>query len=619
MKDNMRKEIVTILAFSLLLVACDRELPDNKSGKEVTVRVRLMGITEGGKEDLTRSDSMKEPERHVTSIGDNMLLEMQMERDTSALRANKTQLATTSIFRVIAFKHGTKTFISYGDFTIADGPVGGSLHVPINDSYDFVCYSYNTSTSLDALTYNQDTNIPDTETIPALQGTNDLLWVKIKKDVAEVAPELEILLNRVTVRVKLAVDLSYNKWIITSIGNIMMPYAGGRIRLTSGAVGGRTETSTFSSWTGSGYQWESTTELLVLSIGTTPVTIPIGAIGRQDLSAIPDKETNIFFTTELKPGYSYRLCVQLRMPIFARSNIYWDDEGKKLTFVPATEPPALNNNSKRGYQGVFFRWGSLVGVSPAQKNGNTDSEKNAFDGTVPIYVPIVKSPFSASTWKTTTGSAMAANTTDFPSVTSNWNTWTETSDDDAAPATDIPYMDSRYMEWGDVMDAELNDLATYQGFRGDICQYLCKTGVVSGDYRLPIYYEIGSNQGVWENNTQGWVKGGTFGTEATLIGSLNVDGTTDILTGSTPNNRGYAKNVKMGDVVFPASGLRDTSGGTLLIVGETGCYWSGSTREATDSRSMNFTGIHFHAITDHSRSCALPVRCVKKVDPNGSY
>jgi hypothetical protein len=361
---NIKKWMFAVPALALLLGACEKELPDNKSGKEVVVQVRLVGVAEGGEEDLTRSDSTKEPEMVSTSIGDGMLLEMQMARDTSALRATRTQLAATSYFRVVAFKHGTSTFISYGDFTINDGPVAGGLHVPTNDHYDFVCYSYNTNIPLDALNYNQDATMPTTEVIDVFQGTNDLLYKKIVDiEVADAAPVLEILLNRVMVRVKIIVDLSYNEWTITGIsGDLTLESVGtgGTIRLTDGVVASNTGTPTFSSWTGSGYQWESSTELLVTprASGTT-VSIPIGAVARQGLTAVPASAATSTFTSALRSGFSYKLLVRLRIPIWARSNIYWDKTASELAFEPAD-----GVTDYQGYQGLFFKWGSMVGISP---------------------------------------------------------------------------------------------------------------------------------------------------------------------------------------------------------------------------------------------------------------
>jgi hypothetical protein len=607
MIGNMKKWMFAVLVFSLLLGACEKELPDNKSGKEVLVRVRLVGVSEGGEEDLTRSDSKKESKIVSTSIGDGMLLEMQMERDTSALRATKTQLASNSLFRVVALKHNTTTFISYGDFTITDGPVAGNLHVPINDSYDFVCYSYNSTTLPAAPTQKQGENI--STTIDVLQGAKDLLWTKIKEDVTDEAPELEILLRRTMARMKVVLDVSYNKWMITGIGDIMLESvnSGGTVQLTDGTVAGA-GTPTFTSWSGSGYQQESN-ELLVMpkaSGSTITVSIPKDAIARQSLSAVPANAATATFIAELKAGYSYRLLVRLRTPIFARSNIYWEwttdkdhpEDGGKLTFVSAADDPAQNDDTNAGYQGVFFKWGSLVGISPV---GN-------FSGSTDIYVPVIEDPLTVSTWDPTTATARG------------WTSWGYT----IANPTDIPYMDpdrgsgttGRDNTW--LIDEERNVLDTIKGFRGDICQYLGKTQTALDGYRLPTSNEFGLSNNTYEwisggTSSDGWVRASSF----LLQSTSDVDGTANIIGSFSPPTQSFGKNTSMDGVIFPASGYLDK--GSLSLVGYYGYYWSGSAY-STESGHLLFYDAHDMGPNGAMyRSAAFPIRCVKKVDPNGNY
>jgi hypothetical protein len=514
----MRKEIIAILAFSLLLGACERELPDNKLGKEVTVRVRLVGVAEGGEEDLSRSASTKEPEWVSTHTSDGMLLEMQLERDTSALRAQQTQLGSNSLFRVVALKRNSTTFISYADYKGDGTLVAGGLHVPINDNYDFVCYSYNTTTLPAAPTQKQGDNI--TTTINVLQSTKDLLWTKIPKNVGTVAPELEILLSRVMVRMKVVLDFNYNKWTITSISSSLTLGStlnnGGTVLLTDGTVSA-TGTPTFTSWSGSGYQRES--ELLVMpktSSSTITVNIPASAIARQDLSAIPASATTATFTAaELKAGFSYKLSIRLRLPIFARSNIYWDDTAKKLTFEPAADDPAQNVDTKIGYQGLFFKWGSLVGISPVG---------NWVDNSTPVY--------------------RAGET-----ASSKYASWGA-----------IPYWgDANNSTYGDVLDN------THTGqFVGDICQYL-KPGV----YQLPAIADFLMSGGMpaWTGAVHGWVPSSSFPSQTTSL----TDGTANIIGSSS--NQSYAKHPLMDNVIFPASGHRNYTTGELKGVGQGGMYW----------------------------------------------
>jgi hypothetical protein len=81
-----------------------------------------------------------------------------------------------------------------------------------------------------------------------------------------------------------------------------------------------------------------------------------------------DSKTN---NDALLPEKVYTFTATLKEDKWAGSNIYWD--GEKLTFDdPLTINPA---------QGLLFKWGSLVGISPVRGN----SESTAWTGSEPLY------------------------------------------------------------------------------------------------------------------------------------------------------------------------------------------------------------------------------------------
>jgi hypothetical protein len=289
-----------------------------------------------------------------------------------------------------------------------------------------------------------------------------------------------------------------------------------------------------------------------------------------------------------------------------------------LTFVPAADDPAQNDDTKAGYQGVFFKWGSLVGISPV---GN-------YSGSTAIYVPIVRSPLNTSTWKATTGLTIGGDT-DFPTVSGSWAGWQNPSAGNAAPATNIPYMDGSYAKSGETIysrdntyaiDAERNDLTTYQGFRGDICQYLSKTQSALDGYRLPTSDEFGTyTTDSWAAsnptstpNSDGWIKGiDPFPSLNNSAGKVN--GRANMLIAAENNGNtvyGSAINRLMGDVVFPASGYYLESG-TLDYVGATGTYWSCSASSATNGFNWSCGDSNVRPTYTGYRSLARPVRCIK--------
>jgi hypothetical protein len=141
------------------------------------------------------------------------------------------------------------------------------------------------------------------------------------------------------------------------------------------------------------------------------------------------------FNQKLLPGRSYTLRIKFDELEWAGSNIFWD--GNRLWFYPA------GNTTNQGYQGVFFKFGSLVGISPV-------------------------GPFSTGTTVYVAGETGA----------SSGYTWDE-----------IRYWDGN----GDVGDPDTETLT------GDICRY------INWGYRLPKRSEFGS-AGTWQP-TEGWEKG----------------------------------------------------------------------------------------------------------------
>jgi hypothetical protein len=616
------KIIGLVVVLALLFTACDKDnVLENKevSGKEVAVRIRSMNVAEGASESLTRSALQKMVSQ---PIGDGMLLEMSVKEDVSPLR-DKVELAPGTHFRVIAVTDGTK-YYSHGDYVYGSGTLTPSndFHVKIGQTYHFICISYNSSTLPSSSDYTVDSNLP---TAFSVDKTKDLLWwhSTSAETITASGIDLDIILKQKLAKVKVKIDCDYNKWKIgvgddkVSIKDVALS---DKMNLLTGDVAGEAaDTQLFSSFTATENATSQTSnELRIMPKASSTITVTVleKAVSRDGVvTAFPSADKQVTLTTPLIIGTSYTITIRLRVPIFARSNIYWDATAEKLTFVTAKEPPTIDDDTKAGYQGVFFKWGSLVGISPV---GN-------FSGSTDIYVPVVKSSLPASTWKATTGNAMAANNTDFPTVSSNWTTWTEISSSSDAPDTDIPYMDRRYAKAGEttygrsntyVIDAALNLDTTYQGFRGDICQYLGKTQAALSGYRLPTSYEFGSNSDTsWgAPNLNGWQINTAF--PAANISAGYVDGTADLLDDADGKNGGKkvygsAINKTMRDVVFPASGYREPTAGATTGVGSLSFYWSGAAHNATYGCDLYFQSGYINPGDAFHRSFAFPIRCVK--------
>jgi hypothetical protein len=588
MKNSKHRGLLAVLALSLLLVACDRNnnLPGNElSGKPVSVRIRSLKVAEGGEEDIIRSALHKEVETVSMPLGNGLLLEMRMERDTSLLRAGQIRpLADGSLFRVIAVRHDDDTYVSHGDFRVGPGEDTqlSTFHVPENISYDFICFSYNKDSLPSAAGYAKG------DPLPALLVNNstDLLWCEIADRLVNSAAsaELEITLNQKLARVKVVVDCKYNEWTITDIGTDMTLGSGvvsGAMDLAAGSISG-TDGDQAIPWsypiTEADEQTSESLFVIPKASGDLTITIPVGSIARGGgLSALPSGTTSANvssvgeYAAALVGGASYKFHVRLRVPIFAGSNIYWDNTAQKLTFDESA--------THQGYQGVFFKWGSLVGVSPAEFGVGDYT----FSSSVPVYVP---DAVATSGWV----------------ISSAYSTW--------EGAGSIPYWDCD--TYGDVIDnTHTSDWV------GDICQYL------NPSYRLPTYNEFGTMYTSWDDTNPtttpvagGWVKGtGSFEHQG---GAGYADGTADLLR--TDGNGatqifGSAINQTMNNATFPASGYRDRKSGYVVHVGEYGYYWSSTPASSVSpspiSWSLDLVSSSVGPILDHARNAAFPIRCVK--------
>jgi hypothetical protein len=194
---------------------------------------------------------------------------------------------------------------------------------------------------------------------------------------------------------------------------------------------------------------------------------------------------------------------------------------------------AHGTTTNEGYQGVFFKWGSLVGVSPAQtNNGDPDIDDDHFLETTPVYAPDGSGGWTITTY-------------------SDWE--------------NIPYW--KHGLYGDVIDDEDQIIGV-----GDICRYL------NSAYRLPTINEFGTSYANWDSTNPttvpvdgGWVRSSGWPSSfANVVATPN--GQADLIGAGL----GYAKNVTMDNLMLLASGYRHYTDFSLGGVGNLGYYWGGS-------------------------------------------
>jgi hypothetical protein len=271
---------------------------------------------------------------------------------------------------------------------------------------------------------------------------------------------------------------------------------------------------------------------------------------------------------------------------WAASNIYWDDTNGRLTF-------AESDTDLEGYQGVYFKWGSLIGVSAGVIDPFDASDylfyPNLADGSyskVQVSAVPVDAPYLITSGSWTGGGTPA---TDWPLIAyANINVVPDPGvyDSNDTSLTDIVLDDSE---------------GNYKDYTGDICQYLSGYKTKSGliyDWVMPTGKNFGEPTAgnVYAGSDYTWIAG-----SATPSGVYGQD---EISPGVIFT---YAVN---SPVFFPASGVRSYSNGSLLDVGDRGYYWSSSVGPG-GAFFLNFYSDSMLTGYGFDRTFGQSVRCVR--------
>lgn len=267
---------------------------------------------------------------------------------------------------------------------------------------------------------------------------------------------------------------------------------------------------------------------------------------------------------------------------FARSNIVWD--GSKLTF--ATTAAENTTVAPANAQGVFFKWGSLVAVSPVGVAYNTSQ--------------ILFSPDDTNNY-----------------------TWAQ-----------IPYADETSGKFG-THNTDEDDFAGYDGNsnvsgpgytttgtnanKGDICRYITDRGwVPDGEkWRLPTADEYDqlmaeltsvSNNGEFDNITQAPSGNNSYGNHANgywqpVSGRWLGKGAQAAVNRSESSPSGST-------VYVPAGGCRNDSGSTLYA-GNFGYAWSASSYDVAYASYLYLRDYGTNWYSSY-RNYAFPVRCIRE-------
>jgi hypothetical protein len=287
------------------------------------------------------------------------------------------------------------------------------------------------------------------------------------------------------------------------------------------------------------------------------------AFGDMDITPDPDPAT----TPDYKPRTHQG---------FAGSNIYWDADNKRLTF----DDVDVTTNEEN--QGVFFKWGSLVGISPV---GAWNEDENDRENNTVVYIP--------------TG----INGTYVKSDAYSVGGWEGIEAADAADATDF----DREVGYVTYLNSDLDNFAD---FKGDICAYLSgRPGIPAGYWRLPTSGDFGDAD-LYTRKGAVNEKGTSTIADDVFIWTETSD---DAVDGTYKVSNGYDYSYFFGKTAFfPNSGYRNYPDGELRAVGRGGLLWSSS--PAADDRvfylgfEASVVGADYRTFRDNGSS----VRCVKK-------
>ena len=281
---------------------------------------------------------------------------------------------------------------------------------------------------------------------------------------------------------------------------------------------------------------------------------------------------------------------------WAGSNIYWDPVKEILTFDDNGD-----DRSHENYQGVFFKWGSLVATSPTDSWNNTDgefflnnpslstSDKNL---SKVIYVPNTNSSTNGG-WN--------------PNIKSN-NRW-----------ANIPYVKDGFYNTFPMTEeahkrAYLLEVHNPTKNIGDICKYITDQG-----------WAPRADEGIkWRMPTSNDFE--KYGMTDNLIfreyGQFNEVSTTNNF-GQTIINNGRMTNYNNEAIKLPACGTRERSGSLGYEAEIVGGYWGSTIGINPQSyNGLNSLGLYFSNFYDYPselfpqypdiREIGFAIRCVQE-------
>jgi hypothetical protein len=595
---------LTVLSVLLPAVLASCEGLDNGSGKgqETVASFSLGGIAPWGASTELRGASAtpRVVETASVPLEGNWVLEASLVEDPAV--PTRAFLNTDVIVHIIARNStsegevaGEKDYKSNGDGSLDPVNADDPMLLESGKSYFFTAYSYNASvaTTLPA-------NFETTVTLNPYVGNNHTT--------AEIGNDLLLGVTSTATQMPSTTGISLGtlthrfSQVKYAVGNVIKLSSSATtptltlddVSLTNNYQATLTKGATTLAAALAKSADKATDQLLdensghiVYTGGEPPVLKISGSLGNQNFDNI-----SVSYKKSLVAGYSYTLRITAReTPCWAGSNIYWD--GTRLTFsAPGTD-------DKQYYQGVFFRWGSLVGISPVQTNSRTafaaGTNGNLATGT-PIYVPPV--PGGPTNWTQT--NLTTAQSAPYSSYFSSYHT--------------SYYYDFDKIPYNTGEESLGTTSPTYDpgAFKGDICRYLTgQSGIPGGAWVMPTLADFESasrshwtgsvpNSTYWYRQTQ----------ENGIFPTTNNNALTDGYPDGTYHDWTWGASYCQNGTVLPASGHCGNFDGTVMYTGYRGYYWSSSVIDANWVSFLDFYSDGVYTYKGAFRGIGLPVRCV---------
>jgi hypothetical protein len=596
------------MAMSLFFLSCEKEL---MNGGPARIQIAIADVPYGLDEGSNRSAREAKSETVVVPLDreDGMCLYVTLEENTSETGLELRAFTDNARLRIAvyddadAFVKSVIGTFSAGSFTLDGGETLDDVTPGLD--YTFVAYSLNS-----AMEDPNDYKVG--EALEDIDPSKDLLYGKstlttINSGTNTVLIPLAHRLSLVTLVADASAVSGAN---ITSFSASLepaytadMPLIGASAGVVSAGASAAVHTFDFPGSPND--PTVSSDPRTVFTDGANPMKVIISSL-QVDLGASSIGTDEVSFGFPLASGTRYTLTVALKYSstgLWAGSNIYWD--GYKLTFSPMGAGSEL--------QGVYFRWGSLVGTSACEAWGVNYTK---------LYVP----NYNASEPEESTWSG---------AVTAQSQGWS------SPPYMTPPNTDSRTTAYL----YENSTPTSYAARTGDICRYIGETGAGPKGYRMPKGSDFdvtpfsggigqyGTAGTMWRSSS--WIESWKYFADLvphnywTDEGGEEHDDYTYAWAGN-PNGINYLNNyaspergLPAGGYAFPAAcpSARFVAGGQYLywagvyIVGELGFYWSGSPKSNAQAYHLTF-GSYYGPLPLNSGATSDPsygmtIRCIK--------